>query len=95
MQSGLISFDIVAKINRIDLDLRKIQKEYAITNDELSKEELVRIIKNNDFKVKIKMNSDVKDLVSKYPTPAIIVNNNRSYSVLLKVNLQDKKSIGI
>lgn len=91
MQSGLISFDIVAKINRIDLDLRKIQKEYAITNDELSKEELVRIIKNNDFKVKIKMNCDVKDLVSKYPTPAIIVNNNGSYSVLLKVNLQNKK----
>lgn len=91
MQTGLISFDIISKINRIDLDLRKIQKEYAITSDELSKEELVRIIKNNDFKVKIKLNCDVNNLVSKYPTPAIIVKNDGSYSVLLKVNPKDNK----
>ena len=47
-------FEIIAKINQIDVDLRKITKEYAIDETELPKEELVRIIKQSDFKVKIK-----------------------------------------
>ena len=91
MQTGLAAFDIIAKINRIDIDLRKIQKEYAVSENELSKEELVRIIKNNDFKVKIKTDCDINNLVSKYPTPAIIIKNDSTYSVLLKINSKDNK----
>lgn len=93
MQTGLLVFDIIAKINRVDIDLRKIQKEYAVTNEELSEEELVRIIKNNDFKVKIKYNCDINKFVSKYPVPAIMLKKDGSYAVLLKVNPKEEKAL--
>lgn len=93
MQTGLLVFDIIAKINRVDIDLRKIQKEYAVTNEELSAEELVRIIKNNDFKVKIKYNCDINKFVSKYPVPAIMLKKDGSYAVLLKVNPKEEKAL--
>lgn len=93
MQTGLLVFDIIAKINRVDIDLRKIQKEYAVTNEELSAEELVRIIKNNDFKVKIKYNCDINKFVLKYPVPAIMLKKDGSYAVLLKVNPKEEKAL--
>lgn len=92
MNTGLICFDITAKINKIDIDLRKIQKEYAVSENELSKEELVRIIKNHDFKVKIKTIS-LEEAEEKYPLPAIMVNKDGTFFILLKINSKDKKAL--
>lgn len=90
MQTGLQCLDIIAKINQIDIDIRKIVKEYAISQEELSKEELVRICKNSDFKAKIKtiLPSEIEN---KYPLPAIIIQKDGSFSCLLKINSQDEK----
>ena len=90
MNTGLICFDIIAKINQIDIDIRKIMKEYAIENKELSKEELVRICKNSDFKAKIK-NILPSEINNKYPLPAIIIQNDGKYSVLLRINTKEEK----
>ena len=54
MQTGLIAFDAVAKINRISLDLRSIIREHSINDEEIEVEELLRIMKQFDFKAKVK-----------------------------------------
>lgn len=90
MQTGLMCFDVIAKINQTDVDIRKILKEYAVGDEELPKEELIRIIKSSDFKAKIK-NILPEDIESKYPLPAIIVQNDGAYSCLLRINSKDKK----
>ena len=45
IQSGLIAFDVICKINNIPVDLRAIVRENGITNEEISVEELEREMK--------------------------------------------------
>ena len=33
MQTGLIAFDVIAKINGINIDLRSVVREYSLTTD--------------------------------------------------------------
>jgi hypothetical protein len=40
MQTGLIAFDAVAKINRINIDLRSIARTYSLDSDEIELNEL-------------------------------------------------------
>lgn len=87
MQTGLIAFDAVAKINGISIDLRSIIREYSISNDEIQTEELLRIMKQFDFKAKIK-NISPEKFNNGYPLPAIILNSDNTYSVLLKINTE-------
>ncbi len=90
MQTGLIAFEVAARINQVDVDIRSITKEYAIDSNEIPKEELLRIIKNNDFKAKIK-EIRIEQLQSRYPLPAIIINKDGSYDLLLKLDEPNKK----
>lgn len=46
MQTGLITFEVIAKINGIDVDLRAITREYGISENEITREEILRIAKN-------------------------------------------------
>ena len=86
MQTGLIAFDAVAKINRISLDLRSIIREHSINDEEIEVEELLRIMKQFDFKAKVKHINAEKIFKENYPFPAIIINRDNTYSVLLKIN---------
>ncbi len=86
MQTGLIAFDAVAKINRISLDLRSIIREHSINNEEIEVGELLRIMKQFDFKAKVKHINAEKIFKENYPFPAIIINRDNTYSVLLKIN---------
>lgn len=90
MQTGLISFEVVARINQINVDMRSISKEYAVDSEELTKEELLRIMKNSDFKAKYK-NNTLGEIQKRYPIPAIIIQKDGTYSVLLKVDEVNKK----
>lgn len=88
MQTGLISFEIISKINGIDVDLRSITREYGIGEDEISREELLRIAKNGGFKAKIK---DLPlEKCKKYPFPAIYLMKDNSFAVILKINYDQK-----
>lgn len=91
MQTGLISFEVVSKLNQLDVDLRSVIREYGISDQELSKNELMRIIKSNGFKAKLKT-IDVEK-TSKYPLPAIFMFRDQTYGVLLKINYDEKKAL--
>ncbi len=92
MQTGLIAFDTIAKINGISLDLRSIIREYSLNNEEIGVVELLWIMKQFDFKSKIKQIS-AEQFVQNYPLPAIIILNNLTYAVLLKINADTKKAL--
>lgn len=108
MQTGLIAFEIVARINQVDVDLRAVVREYGIAEKELTEEELLRIAKNFGFKAKIK-SIPVEKIFPAYPLPAIIIfkdsiptpepqtpkSESRSFGVLLRVNNQEKKALVI
>ena len=82
MQTGLIAFEIVCRINNIGIDLRSIVRENGITEDEISKEELLLIAKNAEFKAKIKPMDF--DKFPKYPFPAIFILKDNTFGVILK-----------
>ena len=82
MNSALIAFDVVARINRIDVDIRAIAREHSL-QELVAPEELLRIAKRFDFKAKLKQLSVAK-LADAYPLPAIAVGVDGHYAVLLK-----------
>lgn len=92
MITGLIAFEVVAKINRINVDIRSIIREFSISDEEITFEELLLIAQKFDFKTKIKMIS-VDTLAQKYPLPAIIINKDGTYSVLLKANRECQSTL--
>ena len=85
MQTGLTAFDTVAKINGISLDLRSIIREFSLGEEEIEVEELLLIMKQFDFKAKVKT-LNVDNIPDNYPLPAVILQKNRKYSVLLKAD---------
>lgn len=88
MQTGLISFEIISKVNGIDVDMRSIKRANGILEGEVSKEELLRIAKNAEFKAKVK-NLPLEQC-KKYPFPAIFLMKDGSFAVILKVNYDIK-----
>lgn len=89
MQTGLISFEVVSKINGIDVDMRSIKRANGISENEISKEELLRIAKNEGFKAKPK--NLPLEKCKKYPFPAICLMKDNSFAVVLKVNYDAKE----
>ena len=90
VNTGLVILDIVAKMNRTNIDMRAIVKEYGISTPELSQEELIRIAKNKGFKVKRKR-IDLKKFSDKYPLPAIAQLNDKSFRAILAVKQKENK----
>ena len=89
MQSGLICLELVGKLNQVSIDTRAVVREMGLTEAELSPSELVRLLKQQGFKSKLKA-LDLKHL-SKYPLPAIYGLPDGSYEVILKLNPQAQK----
>ena len=54
VNTGLISLEIVARFNQIDIDMHSIVRNYGIQTADISPEEIIRIAQDNDFKVKKK-----------------------------------------
>lgn len=91
MQTGLISFEIISKINGIDVDIRSIKRANGISESEISKDELLRIAKTSGFKAKAKKLPLEK--CKKYPFPAICLMKDNSFAVVLKVNYDSKEVV--
>ncbi len=92
MQSGLIALEIVAKLNRIDIDIRAVIMENGLNEEELSVEELLRISKIKGFKAKLKTITP-ENIVPKYPLPAIIQRQDGGYGVLLDINTEQESAL--
>ncbi|MDZ4185615.1 MAG: type I secretion system permease/ATPase, partial [Desulfuromonadales bacterium] len=71
MITGLIAFEVVARINRVDVDSRAILREFGL-QQEVTPEELLRIAKHYAFKAKRKAIS-LERVIAAYPLPAIVV----------------------
>ena len=59
INTGLISLEIVARLNQVDIDMRSIVRNYGIETADISPEEIIRIAQDSEFKVK-KKNLSVK-----------------------------------
>ncbi len=90
VNTGLVSLDIVGKMNNTDIDMRSVVREYGISTTEVSPEEIIRIAKNKGFKVK-KKKLKLKDFSSKYPLPAIIQLKDESYIILLALKPDENR----
>ncbi len=92
MQTGLICFEIVSKINGINVDVRAIKRQYGLTEADLSVNELLLIAKEAGFKAKLK---DIPIAeTERYPYPSIfILKESNEFAVLLKVGVPDKKAL--
>ncbi len=91
VNTGLISLEIVARMNNVDVDMRSVVREYAITDAEISNEELIRVAKSKGFKVKLKKNLKIKDFPKNYPMPAIVQLKNEDYRVILGMKHSENK----
>jgi len=92
MNTALMALEIVARLNQIDFDTRAAGREFGITDNEISAEELLRIAKKYGFRAKLKKLS-LAVLAEKYPLPAIMLCGDGSYGVVLKVALPEEKAL--
>ena len=92
VNTGLISLEIVARMNNIDIDNRAIVREFGITTADIEPEEIIRIAKSRSFKIKKKKMS-LEDIPENYPMPAILQLKDNSYIVLLGINHEEKKAL--
>ncbi len=90
MNTGLTALEAVARVNRIDLDLRAVTREFGI-HDEASPQELLRIAKRFGFRARIKRMPAAK-IVECYPLPAIALEKDGGCRVLLKAS-QDRSRL--
>lgn len=91
VNTGLVSLEIIARMNNVDIDMRSIVREYAISSVDITPEELIRIAKNKGFKVKLKKNLKIKDFPKNYPLPAIVQLKNEDYLVILGIKYEENK----
>ncbi|HBL24735.1 MAG TPA: type I secretion system permease/ATPase [Deltaproteobacteria bacterium] len=90
MQTALVCFELIARINQIDVDMRTVTREYGIGEAEVPKEQLLLIAKNLGFKARVKQTSP-ETLLKTYPVPAMVIFRDSSYGVLLKTNTEEGK----
>ncbi|NLC70237.1 MAG: type I secretion system permease/ATPase [Desulfuromonadaceae bacterium] len=88
MTAGLIALEVAARLNRIDVDIRALTREYGI-HREVTPEELLRIAQRLGFKAKLKK-LPLKKLLDGYPLPAIAV-HPEGFSVVLKAEHDGSK----
>jgi len=92
MQTALVCLELIARINQINVDLRTVTREYGITGNELSREQLLLIAKDLGFKARIKKMSPV-DIFRKYPAPVMVVFSDNTYGVFLKISTEEHKAL--
>jgi subfamily B ATP-binding cassette protein HlyB/CyaB len=88
MHSGLIALELTAALNRVPMDTRGLMREFNVGEQELSKEELLRILKHQGFVSKVKRTSF--DKLQRYPLPAIAVLKNGEYRTLVNMNPKEQ-----
>ena len=91
MNCGLTALDIVARLGKVNLDIRSIEREMAVPANPTA-EELLRIAKRLGFRARMKK-TGLLVLAGKYPLPVIMSSGTSDYSVVLKVDVQREKAL--
>lgn len=89
MQTGLIALELAARLNKVDMDMRAVVREYGITEGEVSPDELVRIARHAGFRARLKELA-LSAIQGKYPLPAVALRKDGGYCVLLGVKDEDQ-----
>jgi subfamily B ATP-binding cassette protein HlyB/CyaB len=84
MYSALVALEVVGQLNKTAIDSKAIIKRHALTNEEPNIKQLMRIAKEEGFKVKLKKLT-LQNL-EKYPLPAIALLNTNKYVTILKID---------
>ncbi|HBA53991.1 MAG TPA: type I secretion system permease/ATPase [Syntrophorhabdus aromaticivorans] len=92
MQTALVCLELIARINRIDIDLRTAAREYGITDQELTREQLILVAKNLGFKARTKRMA-LDKLFQKYPPPFMVIFKDGTFGVLLRLNGEERKAL--
>ena len=93
VNTGLICLEIAARLNRIDIDMQAIVREYGIETANITPEEIIRIAKGVGFKIKSKR-LPITKIEPKYPLPSILqFKEDNSYCVLLGVKEDEKRAL--
>lgn len=92
MHTGLIAFEVAARINQVDVDLRAIIREYGLTAQDVKPDELIRIARHQRFRAKLKQ-INVHRIAERYPLPAIFQHKNGGYGVLLNTDQQAQQAL--
>jgi ATP-binding cassette, subfamily B, bacterial HlyB/CyaB len=90
VHSALTALEIAGKLNRIPIDSRSIIKEYALTEEEPSIEQLTRIAKMQGFRSSIKKVS-LEKLLKNYPLPIIVQKKDNTYMSIIQFNDEKKE----
>jgi subfamily B ATP-binding cassette protein HlyB/CyaB len=91
MHSALVALEIAGKLNQIPIDTRSIIKDYALSEDPLSIEELCRIAKKQGFRASIKK-VHIQKIVKAYPLPVLVLKKDGSYMSIIKAD-EEKASL--
>ncbi len=94
MQTALICLEIAGQINKIAVDSRAIVKDFALSENEPTLEELTRIAVRLGFKSSIKQLS-IEKLASSYPMPIIFQTNDGIYIPIVQINDEKKRGFSI
>jgi len=81
METGLVSIEVVSKIHAVAVDIQAIKRNYFV-EEELKPEEILRILKDNGMRARLKHLTKIDDLI-KYPAPFIILSKENAYHVFL------------
>ncbi len=92
VNTGLVCLDIVSKMNKMDIDMQNIVKEYGINTVDLAPEELMRVAKNSGFKIK-RTNKKLKNISPKYPMPGILRMKDDTYIVILGIKYDENLAL--
>ena len=92
MQTALICLEIAGQINKIAVDSRAIAKDFALSENEPTLEELTRIAVRLGFKSSIKQLS-IEKLASSYPMPIIFQTNDGIYMPIVQINDEKKEAL--
>jgi len=90
LQSALTALEVAGKLNHILIDSRTIVKEYALSENEPSIEELTRIAKQQGFRSAIKK-LPLKKIIKNYPLPVIVLKNDGTYMSIIQVDEKNEE----
>lgn len=81
METGLVAIEVVSKIHSVSMDMAAVKRRYFIEN-ELSKDEVLRILRDHGIRARLKQLKTVDDLL-KYPAPLIYLSKNNEFHILI------------
>ncbi len=91
MNPALIAFELAARMNHVDVDIRALAREFSL-GEVVTPSDLLRIARAGDFKAKLKKLT-AKQIADGYPLPALVIDSAGKYAVLLKLDPKQEKAL--